>query len=235
MENSKTIIVSLGGSIICPSPGKINFLFLKKFRNLILRFIKKGCRFVIIPGGGKVCRLYQKAATKIAKVSFEDQDWIGIHATRLNAHLLRAIFRKEACPVVLDNPFKEVGKEFLRKPIIIASGWRPGCSTDFDSVLLAKRFKIKEIINAGDVPFVYDKDPDKYKNAKFLKKISWQDYRKIVGSRWSPGLSAPFDPIAAKEAQKLKIRTIIILGTEIKNFEKVLLGEKFRGTVIGPL
>lgn len=235
MLNSKTIVISLGGSIISPQVGKINIDFLKKFRKLILKFIKKGYRFAIIPGGGKVCRLYQKAATKIVKVSFEDQDWIGIHATRLNAHLLRAIFRKEACPVIFDNPFKKVNKEFLKKPIIIASGWRPGCSTDFDSVLLAKRFKIKEIINAGDVPFVYDKDPDKYKNAKLFKKISWQDYRKVVGSRWSPGLSAPFDPIAAKEAQKLKIRTIIISGTEIKNFEKVLLGEKFRGTTIGPL
>jgi len=235
MRNSKTIIVSLGGSIICSSPEKINVRFLKKFRKLILKFIKRGYRFVIIPGGGKVCRLYQKAAAKIRRLPYEDMDWLGIHTTRLNAHLLRTIFRREACPVVFDNPFKKVKKEFLKKPIIIASGWRPGCSTDYDAILLAKRFKVKEIINAGNIPFAYNKDPFKYKNARAFKKISWKDYRKLVGSEWIPGLSTPFDPIAAKLAQKLEIRALIIKGTEIKNFEKVLLGPlKFRGTIIGP-
>ena len=246
MKNQKIIIISLGGSIIIPRPGEINIRFLKKFRKLILKYIKRGYRFVIIPGGGKVCRIYQKAATKITKVPSDDMDWIGIHTTRLNAQLLRTIFRKEDCPVVLDNPFKEVKKEFLKKPIIIASGWRPGCSTDYDSVLLAKRFKVKEIINAGNIPFAYNKDPFKYKNTKIIKKISWKNYRKLIGSKWIPGLSTPFDPIAAKVAQKLKIRALIIKGTEIKNFEKVLLGLqparhppargplKFRGTVIDP-
>ena len=224
MKNPKTIIISLGGSIISPSPGKVNVRFLKKFRKLILKYLKTGCRFIIVAGGGKVCRIYQKAAAKITKVPSDDMDWLGIHATRLNAHLLRTIFRKEVCPVVLDNPFKEVKKEFLKKPIIIASGWRPGCSTDYDSVLLAKRFKVKEIINAGNIPFAYNKDPLKYKNTKPIKKISWKNYRKLIGSKWIPGLSTPFDPIAAKSAQKLKIRALIIKGTEIKNFEKVLLG-----------
>ena len=233
MENQKTIIISLGGSIIVPRPGEINIRFLKKFRKLILKYIKRDFRFIIVAGGGKICRVYQKAADLITKVSYEDMDWLGIHTTRLNAHLLRTIFRKEACPVVFDNPFKKIKKEFFKKPVIVASGWRPGCSTDYDSVLLAKRFKVKEIINAGNIPFAYSKDPKRYKNAIQIKKISWEDYRKLVGSKWIPGLSTPFDPIASKFAQKLKIRTIITLGTDLKNFEKILLGKKFRGTVIG--
>lgn len=229
MENQKTIIISLGGSIIVPRPGEINIRFLKKFRKLILKYIKRGFRFIIVAGGGKVCRLYQKAAAKIIKVPYEDMDWLGIHATRLNAHLLRTIFRQEAYPVILDDPHKPVKNNWR---LLIASGWRPGCSTDYDSVLLAKRFKVKEIINAGNIPFAYSKDPKRYKNAIQIKKISWGDYRKLVGSKWIPGLSAPFDPIASKLAQKLKIRTIITLGTDLKNFEKILLGKKFRGTVI---
>jgi len=230
MRNSKTIVVSLGGSIISPAPEKINILFLKKFRSLILKFLKKGLRFVVIVGGGKTCRLYQSAASRVARLPDEDRDWLGIHTTRLNGHLLRTIFRRVAYPVILDNPQKPIKNNWK---LLIAAGWRPGWSTDYIAVLLAKRFKIKELINAGDVPFVYDKDPDKYKNAKAFKEISWKDFREIVGSRWTPGLSAPFDPVAAKLAEKLKIRVSIILGTEIKNFEKALLGEKFRGTIIG--
>jgi len=232
MGNSKTIIIALGGSIIVPSAGKINVRFLKNFRHLILKFVKRGYRFIIVTGGGKVCRAYQKAAAKIIKVSYEDQDWIGIHATRLNAHLLKTIFRKEAYPVILDEPFKKLKKGLLKKPIIIAAGWRPGWSTDYISVLLAKRFKVKQIIDAGNIPFVYTKDLLKYKNATAIKKISWKDYRKLVGSNWIPGLPCPIDPIAAKEAQKLKIRAIIIRGTDLKNFERLLSDKKFRGTMI---
>lgn len=39
-------------------------------------------------------------------------------------------------------------------------------------------------------------------------------------------------PVATKLAQKLKIRALIVKGTDLKNFEKILLGKKFRGTVI---
>jgi len=245
MGDSKTIIIALGGSIICPQPGRhppttqIDVNFLKKFKKLILKYLKRGYRFIIIAGGGKVCRVYQDAAAKIIRLPYEDMDWLGIHATRLNAHLLRTIFRKEAYPVVSDDPKKPVKGDWS---LLIASGWRPGWSTDYISVLLAKRFRVKEIIDAGDIPFVYTKDPFKYKKARALGErkegggwvVSWKDYRKLVGPRWMPGLSVPIDPIAAKLAQKLKIRALIIKGTELKNLEKVLSGKKFRGTVIGP-
>jgi uridylate kinase len=232
MNKQKTIVISLGGSIICPSTNKINTAFLKKFRALILSFIKRGYKFVIISGGGKIARLYQKSANKITKVSPENQDWIGISATKLNACLLRAIFADKACPVIFDSPHKKVKKYLLEKPVIIASGWKPGFSTDYDAVLLAKRFKLKEVINAGNISFVYDKDPKKYKNAHAFKKINWADYQKIISSKWIPGLSTPFDPVATKMAKKLKMRAIIILGTDIKNFEKVLQGDNFKGTII---
>jgi len=231
MKKPKTFVISLGGSIISPRAEEININFLKRIRRLILKFIRKGFKFIIIVGGGKTCRLYQSAASKIIKLPDEDRDWIGIHATRLNAHLLRTIFRKVAYPVILDDPKKSLRKNWK---LLVAAGWRPGWSTDYIAVLLARRFKIKEIINAGDVPFVYDKDPDIYRNAKILKKISWSDFRKIVGNRWSPGLSAPFDPIAAKSAQKLKIRVFIIKGTDVENFDKLLSGRKFKGTIIKP-
>ena len=231
MRNSKTVIIALGGSIICPQPGKINTNFLKKFKKLILKYLKRGCRFVIVTGGGKVCRAYQGAASKITKVPYEDMDWLGIHATRLNAHLLRTIFRREAYPVILDEPYKPVKNNWR---VLIAAGWRPGWSTDYISVLLAKRFKTNKVIAAGDVPFIYNKDPRKYKNAVVIKEISWKNYQKLVGFKWIPGFHAPIDPIATKLAQKLKIRALIVKGTNLKNFEKILLGKKFRGTVIGP-
>lgn len=225
----QTIVISLGGSIVSPEAGKVNIPFLKQFRSLILKFLKKNFRFAIIVGGGKVCRLYQSAASKIAKLPNEDRDWLGIHAIRLNAHLLRTIFRREAYPVVLDDPHKPVKNHWK---LLIASGWRPGNSTDYIAVLLARRFQTKEIINASNIPFVFNKDPSKYKNVQKFERISWESYRKLISSKWIPGLSSPFDPVAAQLAEKLKIRVFILEGADIKNFEKAIEGLAFRGTII---
>lgn len=229
MKSKKIVIISLGGSIICPRPGEIDVNFLKKFKKLILKFLGRGFRFIIATGGGKTCRFYQAAARKIGIISNEDLDWLGIHATRINAHLLRTIFQKVAYPVVIDNPQKTIPRNWK---LLIASGWRPGWSTDYITVLLAERFGAKEFINAGNVSFVYDKDCNKYKNAIAFKNILWGDYRKIIDSKWTPGFSSPIDPIAAKLAKKLKLRAKILKGTELKNLESSILGGKFRGTII---
>lgn len=230
IETMKTVIMSLGGSIIVPK--EIQIKFLKNFKNFILKFLRKNYKFIIVTGGGNVCREYQKAAAAITKVSDEDKDWIGIHATRLNAHLIRTIFKKEAYPVVLDNPFKQInGKKYK---LFIASGWRPGWSTDYDAVLLAERFEADKIINASNIDYVYDKDIARYKNAKPIADISWTEYRKIIGFEWKPGMKAPIDPIAARLASKLKMTVIVTKGTNLKNLENILLDKKFTGTVIHP-
>ncbi|OHA64290.1 MAG: hypothetical protein A2667_01920 [Candidatus Wildermuthbacteria bacterium RIFCSPHIGHO2_01_FULL_47_27] len=228
-QNNK-IIIALGGSIIMSAKGEINIFFLKKFRKFILGFVKQRRHFVVVTGGGTTARAYQKAARKIARLSHEDMDWLGIHATRINAHLLRTIFRDKAYPTILDDPHKPVK---TTRPIIIAAGWRPGWSTDYIAVLLAKRFKVKQIIDAGNIPFVFTKDHKKYKNAKPIKSITWQKYQKLIDSSWTPGMPAPIDPIAAKEARRSNINAVIIDGKNLKNFRKVLLEQRYVGTFIG--
>lgn len=222
------IVISLGGSTVVPE--KINTKFLKTFRKLIISQIKKGYKFIIIVGGGKVCREYQHAASKITKLTSEDIDWLGIHTTRLNAHLLRTIFRDYAYNRVIKNP-KEENIKFKEK-ILIAAGWKPGWSTDYDAVLLAKNFGVKTIINLTDITHVYNKDPSKHKDAVPLNEITWVEYREIVGDKWHPGLNAPFDPVASKIAQKLKLKVAILKGTQIKNLENFLNKKKFVGTLI---
>ena len=226
----KTIVISLGGSIIVPD--EIQVKFLKKFREFILKFIKQGYRFIIVAGGGSIARNYIKAASEIAKITNEDKDWLGIHATRLNAHLLRTIFKARAYPIVLDSPLKKINDGNFK--LFIGSGWRPGWSTDYDAVLLAERFKADKIINASNIDYVYDKDITKFKNAKPQKDISWVKYRKLISAKWTPGMKAPFDPIAAKSAEKLRMRIIITNGTNLKNLENIIKNKPFRGTTIHP-
>src|SRR4030042_297327 len=144
MKAQKTIVISLGGSVICPEAGKIDVNFLRKFKSLILKFLKRGYRFVIVAGGGKTCRFYLRAAKAITEISNEDGDRLGIAATQLNAQLLRTIFGGVAESVILDNPHKFVKNHWK---VLIGAGWKPGWSTDYDSVLFANRFGANTLIN----------------------------------------------------------------------------------------
>lgn len=220
-------VISLGGSLVVPE--EIDIPFLKKFRQLILSQAKKGKRFVIIVGGGRTCRKYQKAAKEATRPTPEDLDWIGIHTTRLNAHLLRTVFRDIAYLKVIRNHSEKVR---TGKPLIIACGWKPGCSTDYDAVMLARNFKARTIINLSDVDYLYNKDPDFHKDAKMIKEISWKDFRRIVGNRWDPGLNTPFDPVASREAQRLGLKVVIMNGRNLANLENFLNGKGFAGSVI---
>lgn len=230
MQNKKTVIISLGGSLIVP--GEIDWKFVKNFKALIEKQIKKGYKFIIITGGGKTARKYVEAAGKVDGINNEDKDWIGIHATRMNAHFIRTIFRKRAHPIINKNPHDLKDFQNFKESILVAAGWKPGFSTDYDAVILAKHFKIKKIINLSNIDFVYEKDPKKFSNAKKIENISWNDFCKMVGDKWDPCMNAPFDPIASKLARKENIEVAIMNGKNLKNLENYLEEKKFKGTTI---
>lgn len=224
-------IISVGGSIIIPKNG-FDPLFLKKFRALILREVGKGRRFILTIGGGATCRQYQQALKAVLPTTPEMLDWLGIKTTIFNAEFVKMLFGDKAYPQIVTNPTKKI---VTSKPIIIAAGWKPGCSTDTDATLLAKTFQAGEIINLSNIDYVYDADPKINPQAQKFEHIDWKAYRVIVGDSWTPGSSAPFDPIASKLAQKMKLKVLFARGTDLEQVSRVLSGKKFIGTVIGPL
>ncbi|MCL4352851.1 UMP kinase [Patescibacteria group bacterium] len=227
----ESVVLKLGGSLIVPNGG-LDIDYIKKFYSFIREQVA-GCnrRFFILIGGGVLSRHYRDAGAEVTghELTNDDLDWLGIHATRLNAHLFRTIFRDMAHPVIIND------YEFIQKPdkpIVIAAGWKPGWSTDYCSVVLAQDYAVKTIIKMSNADHVYDKDPRKNKDAKPYFKISWQDYRAMVGDKWTPGEHSPFDPPGAKLADSLGIKVLYLDGKDMKNAEKALAGEEFKGTVI---
>ena len=210
-------------------PEEIDVNFLKNFRKLIFGQIRKGHRFIIITGGGKTCRKYQKALETTSKASNKDLDWMGIYTTWTNAQLIRLAFGSLAHSKIITDPNK---KTAFKEKILLAGGWMPGRSTDDDAVRLAKIYGANTIINLSNIDFVYTKDPKKFKTAKKITNISWQGFRKLVGSKWDPGANVPFDPTAASTAYKNKQRVIITNGKNLNNLKNILEGKAFQGTVI---
>jgi uridylate kinase len=226
----ETTIISLGGSMIAPTT--VDTAFVKAFRSLVTLWLDESPRrrVVLITGGGGPARQWQEAYRASTEThEAEAQDWIGIAATRLNAALIKAVFGS-ACPneVVTDPtaPFDWTGR------VLVAAGWKPGFSTDYDAVLLAERFKADSVINLSNVAQVYTEDPRKNPGAKPLAAVSWADFQQIVGTEWTPGLNMPFDPVATKKAAAMGLSVYMAAGSDLPNLGKILRGQEFFGTVI---
>lgn len=227
MPNNYTIL-SLGGSLIVPKSG-IDVAFLKKFRKLILDETRGGKRFVLIVGGGATARGYQEALRKLIKPTNDTLDWMGIYATMINTQLVRLLFGAYAYEKIGINPTRKIK---TTKPIIVGAGWKPGCSSDNVAVLAAKTYGAREVINLTNIDYVYDKDPTKFKKVKPIMRISWRDYRAMVGNRWYPGSNAPFDPIAARAAAGNQLIVKILNGRDLASVHRAIRGGAFKGTTI---
>ena len=226
-DKREIVIVSVGGSLIFPE--EIDVSWIKEFKKVVEKNLGE-YRFAFICGGGKICRKYQNALREInPDVEDSDLDWLGIGVTKLNANFIKMVFGTKAHEKIVDNPNRKID---FKEDILIAGGWKPGCSTDKDAILLAKNLKVRKVINFTNIDYVYDKDPRKYPEAKPIRSISWKDFRKILPREWSPGLNSPFDPMAAKEAEKLGIEVAVLNGKNLGNFENYLNKKHTIGTII---
>jgi len=226
------IVISVGGSLIVTEKG-INTTFLTNLNSFIRGQIAKypQRQFFLVSGGGVIARHYRDAGREVVghELTRDDLDYLGIHATKLNAHLVRTIFRDIAHPYILKH------YEIIRKvpePVVIAAGWRPGWSTDYCALLLCEDYDVSTVINLSNIKQVYEKDPKKFPDAKPIDKVKWKEFRKIVGDEWTPGLNMPFDPIAAKKAEELGTKVVVLHGEDFDNLEKYFTGDTFVGTVI---
>ena len=96
------------------------------------------------------------------------------------------------CTKVVTNPNVKVK---TTKDIVVGAGWKPGWSTDYDAVLIAKNHNVKTIINLTNIDYVYDKNPNEFPDARYLKEVDWKSFQRIVGDKWfSRVLSMPFNP-----------------------------------------
>jgi uridylate kinase len=228
-----TTVLSLGGSIVAPeSPDPA---FLASFMTLVREHlaVSPERRLIIVVGGGGPARLWQRAYRESGGLpeNHDAQDWIGVMATRLNAQLVKALFA-ELCPqeVVTDPTSLSI---FMGR-VLVAAGWKPGFSTDYDAVLLAERFGAGRILNLSNIAKVYTDDPRTNPAARPLDAVSWADFRAIVGDEWSPGKNTPFDPVATRKAAELGLSVICAAGRDLDNLRSILEGESFVGTTIGP-
>jgi uridylate kinase len=223
----KKIVISLGGSIVAPEKGP-DGKFVLQFAKTIKK-LAQNRQFFIVVGGGIVARSYVKAAKLAGVKEAAALDFVGIKATQLNAQFVKTIFSTVISSQLLDS----LTQPLKKARVVVCGGFNtPGQSTDYIAVQIAKIVKAKNIVNLSNINYVFDKNPVNNRNAKHFPRLTWKKYLKVVGTKWKPGLNAPFDPVASKKAEQLGIEAVIANGRDLSNFKRIVEGKVFIGTRI---
>ncbi len=240
-------IVKIGGSIVNPD-GNYDHKFIARLMDIVKESKE---RFIFVVGGGKMCRKVQTAAKPFLeealatneRISYAN-DLLGIAVTKINASYVLDKFKEqlssEVYPEIIIDPTKKI-KSSAR--IYFTGGWKPGCSTDKDMMIMAEVYGAKKIIKVTDVEYIKQINPLKFSKlselekkkvlseAKDLKEMSWKQLVDLIGTDWKPGLNTPFDPQAAELGYKLRKQVSLLLGRK-EELERMLTGKKFKGTVV---
>ena len=225
----KVIVLSLGGSLIIPND--VNSKYLKEFKKIILKNIKK-YKFIVVCGGGSLARKYINALKGIG-INEKLQSLAGISATRTNARFMSYFFNidpEQGIPHTM-----KILKKYISKQDVVFCGaleYKPNQTSDSTAAEIARKLK-SDFINLTDVSGLHDKNPKEFKDAKFIPKISWLDFDKMVSKiKFKPGQHFVLDQSASKRIMKNKITTYI-LGKDMNQLDNLLNNKKFRGTIIG--
>ena len=224
----QVIVISLGGSLIIPKGIDLNFL--REFKKTIEKNLGK-YKFIIVCGGGSVARTYIAGLRKEG-ISEHLQGLIGIASTRINARFMNYFFGRDS-ESGIPHSEKDI-KRILSKSDFVFCGaltYRTGATTDAQAAEIASFFK-SPFINLTDVPGLYNKNPKKHRDAKFIGSIGWKEFHKMANAtKFEPGQHFVLDQKASEIIMKKKIPTYI-LGKDMKQLENLLHGRKFKGTAI---
>jgi uridylate kinase len=208
------IIISLGGSFLTKYHSKIAAL-----ARLIHNSREK---FVIVCGGGEISRAYIKFAASTGLKTL-DQHIAGLKATQLNAEVIAK---------ALGGRFydKDPAKIKPKAKITVLGGFRPGWTTDVSAAYAAVACGSKTLFNLSKENGVYDKDPNKFNDAKLLKSISFENFFKLTVNRRKPGMNFIFDPQACTLCREHGIK--VLVTSKIDDIVTYLEGKPISGTLI---
>jgi len=227
MGENKILVISLGGSRIIPSEVDINFL--NKFKELIDK--NKIIKFVVVCGGGSTARKYITALQKLDKTK-RKQSEIGIAVTRLHAVFLTEIFGKDANELI-PRDMRHVKTLLLKNHVVFCGAlrYKENNTTDGTAADLASYLNCP-FINITNVNGLFDKDPKKFKDAKFIKRCSWKEFNERAKKiKFQAGQHFVLDQNAAETIMRDKIITYIT--NSLEDIENILNGKDFKGSLIG--
>jgi uridylate kinase len=223
------VSISLGGSLLTKNMEAASY---RRYADVIKRLWEAGHTVVVTCGGGRPARQFITIAKEL-DANRDIQDRLGILATHVNALLLIAALGDAADPHI-HRRATEI-KRHLGDRILVGGGHMPGSSTDYRATIFAKAMDADLMINATDVPGVYDNDPKTNPNAKKLDTLTYTELEKIIlaNTQQVPGDYGLFDLKAVRLAAKLGTPLIFVDGTDPEEIIRAVTGAH-HGTTVRP-
>lgn len=242
----ETYVIKYGGSFVIPDK-TYDESALEELSSLVKSHENK--QFVFIIGGGKLCRNINDAVDDLLNYALAKDmdlksiafDELGIATTKINGRYVLRWLTKElgeeyVYQDIVDYP--EVAPK-TNKRVIIATGYKPGVSTDYDMMLLAKSYGASKAFKISNFPVVLDVKPEEFDKTKIstytpLSSMTWNYMLNLVGKKFIAGGNYPLDPPSAILANEI-VKTIpdftLYIG-EKEQIEDMLSGNDFVGTIV---
>ena len=221
----ESIVINIGGSVILSKD--VDLSYFKKLSNLLSKYSINNKIFIVI-GGGRIARNYIDIGRQHG-LDEEKLDQLGIDVTRINAKIFSYIIGIENVKI----PFSTDNAKNIDFPIVVMGGTVPGHSTDMVGAELADKVNASKLIIATNVDGVYDKDPNKFGDAKQLREVAIKDLIKEYGTDWtSAGKNMVIDGPALEIINNARLPTFVLNGKKLSELEKLLDNKQFNGTVI---
>jgi uridylate kinase len=221
------IVVAIGGSIIIKDKDYKKF---QEYSN-ILKDLSKEHEIFVVVGGGIPAREYIKIARDL-KANESQCDNIGIDLTRVNAKLLILALDEYAYPDIPFN-FQDAVKFSTSGKIVVMGGTEPAHSTDAVGAILTEFINGDLFINLTSVDGMYDKDPNKFSDAKLIEKIEANEVLKFLMNKEAKAGTYEFlDMTAIQMIRRASFETIIANGDYPENLIKAVKKENIGTRIV---
>ncbi|MBR6245128.1 UMP kinase [bacterium] len=183
----KRVLLKLSGEAMLSADGKpIDQNFLSYISGEVGDLRRNGIEVAIVIGGGNIFRgLSANSETGLDRVTGDNMGMLG---TVINSLALKASFEAHGMPAVVMSALEidKVAEFFVRdnavrhleegKIVIFGAGTgNPFFTTDTAAALRANEIGADLLIKATKVDGLYDKDPKKFADAKFIKEITFAE------------------------------------------------------------
>lgn len=228
----KNILLKLSGESLMSDSENINKDKTREIAELIKRVHDMGINIGIVCGGGNFFR-----GRSHQDMEAINADSMGMLGTTMNALALRDAFNKVGLENVIFSPFDfhelieyhsedELKKMYNEGVVVVFSGGTGhiGCSTDTAASMKAIMIGADVIIKLTNVDGVYDKDPNKYKDARMYKRLT---HAEVLAN---PEIKV-MDLKCIEDCKEHNKDILVINFNDQENLIKVLKGDMI-GTVI---
>ncbi|MFH1540824.1 MAG: UMP kinase [Elusimicrobiota bacterium] len=210
----------------------VDFQAIDKIVSEIIPVYKKGISIGIVIGGGNIWR----GCVDGKLIDKTVADYIGMTATLINGMILSERFKSKNISSKVFSSFavgnflqqftlEKIDNAWKNKNIIIMVGGtgRPHFTTDTAAAIFAVESKAELILKATNVDGLYDDDPKKNPDAKFIKEISYDNVIK-------KNLKV-MDIAAFSLCRNHKIEIVVFNFNKSGNILKAALGENIGSAI----